>query len=370
MSLHSYLRNKTRQPPFLWRLGLGIIGVGVVLALAIQGTLAGNIANFEGKWGAASEYTQKLEQLAAAGEWSQVWWGIPRSMWLGWAPAPTVLAALTGLCWLVFLVQSGQPGSRGGVRWWLCLVALGLGVASIWPTLFAIYYQEEVWNLTEANDLIGGLRFCLWGIGLREELCKLLLFMPLVPIVIRGRSEREALVVAACVGLGFAMEENIGYFRGAAGNAIPRLLMTNSFHSFITGLCGLAVCRAIWNPRHSAAEAGALIVVAILLHGFVDALILLPALQDFSILVSIIDVLLAYQFFRELRQGWASRGEAVSLAATFIAAVSLVFALTFAYQSAISDFETAIDLVAQPAVASGVMVYLFLKEMPESLVGA
>lgn len=370
MSLHSYLRNKTRQPPFLWRLGLGIIGVGVVLALAIQGTLAGNLTLVEGDRGPLVEQQQLLDRLVEQGQWSDLWWGIPKSMWLGVSAGPAILALFTGVCWFAFAVQAGQPRANNGVRPWLCVLAVGAGVLSIWPTLFLGHWQEEVWGLSLTKDLVDGLRFFLLGVGLREELCKLLLFLPLVPLIVRRGSPHEALIVAACVGLGFAIEENIGYFWGAAGQSVPRLLTANFLHMAWTGLCGLAVCRAVWNPRECAAEAGAIVLVAIILHGLYDSVIVLPALEEFAIGAMIIYVLLAYQFFRELRQGWAPRGEAVSLAATFIAAVSLVFTVTFAYQSAISDFETAIDLVAQPAVASGVMVYLFLKEMPESLVGA
>jgi len=370
MSLRSYLRNKTRQPTFLWRLGLGILAVGAVLALAIQGSLEGKLVLVEGDRGPFTEVVQQLDQFASQGQWGKLWWGIPKGMWLGVSVGPAVLAIFTGVCWLAFAVQAGQPGASNGVRPWLCVLAVGLGVLSIWPTLFLVHWQEEGWGLSLANDLIGGLRFFLLGVGLREELAKLLLFLPLVPIVIRRGSEREALIVAACVGLGFATEENVGYFWGAAGNSVPRLLTANFLHMAWTGLCGLAVCRAIWNPRECAAEAAAIVLVAIILHGLYDALLVLPALADYAIGSMIIYVLLAYQFFHELRQGWAPRGEAVSLAATFIAAVSLVFAVTFVYQASISDFETAIDLVAQPAVASGVMVYLFLKEMPESLVGA
>lgn len=367
MSFRNYLRSKTRQPPFLWKVGLGIIGVGAVLAIVLQGAWAPDVAALLNDLGQLDKQLVPLDEWAAAGNWSEVWWNIPKAMWQGVRPGPTTLALLAGGCWFAIAIQAGQPGSSGGVRWWLALVAVLLGVVSIWPTLFALYYQEAVWQLSDANDLIGGLRYCLLGVGLREELAKLLLFLPLVPFVVRRGSEREALIVAACVGLGFAMEENISYFRGAAGSAVPRLLTANFFHMALTGLSGLAICRAIWNPRECAAEAAAYVVLAILLHGMYDVVIMVQVLNDYSLAGMIIFVLLTYQFFHELRQWWKPPGGVVSLAATFVAAVSLVFAATLVYQSAISDFETSLDLVAQPAVAMGVMLIVFLREMPESL---
>jgi hypothetical protein len=58
----------------------------------------------------------------------------------------------------------------------------------------------------------------------------------------------------------------------------------------------------------------------------------------------------------------------VSLSATFITAVSLVAAVTFVYVSATKDFDTALDQVVQPGIASALLVYVFLREVPESLV--
>ena len=213
MPWRNYLRSKTRQPAFLWRLTLGILMAGALVGYAAQ-WLPDSVEKGlrEPDTTAFNENYDQVQQLVAEGDWSGLWWAIPRSMWLGWLPGPATIAVITGLCWLAFTIQAGQPSSPGGIRWWLALLAVGLGVVSIWPTLFAVYWQEEVWGLEDSKDLIGGLRFYILGVGLREELSKLLLFLPLLPWVLRRGSEREALLVAACVGLGFAMEENVQCF--------------------------------------------------------------------------------------------------------------------------------------------------------------
>ncbi|MGI9454939.1 MAG: PrsW family glutamic-type intramembrane protease [Aeoliella sp.] len=365
--MRSYLRSKTHQPAFLWRLGIGILMVGAVLGYAAQWLPESFTDRLQGDFADLRAHVDQQQRLAEQGDWGLLWWGIPRSMWLGLAPGATAIAAVTGLCWFVFTVQAGQPGARGGIRWPLALIAVALGVASIWPTLFAVYWQEEVWGLEKTEDLIGGLRFYILGVGLREELSKLLLLLPLLPWIVRRGSEREALLISACVGLGFAMEENAMYLAGDAGRSVPRFLTANFAHMSLTGLAGLAVCRGVWHPRERGPEAAAIVLLVIIVHGLYDAT-LMPVFGEYSILGYILYILLAYQFFRELRRWWQQRGQTISLTATFITAVSLVAAVTFVYVSATNDFNTALDQVVQPGIASGLLVYVFLREVPESLV--
>ncbi len=371
LNLRSTLQAKTRQPAFLWRMALGILLVGALFGYAAQ-WLPASVPEFlkgnKAELGKQVEHLEQIQQWATDGDWGRLWWSLPRSMWLGLVPGATALAAVTGFCWLAFTLQAGQPGARGGIRWPLALVAVAMGVASIWPTLFALYYQETVWGLTESQDLIGGLRFFILGVGLREELSKLLLFLPLVPSIVRRGSEREALLVAACVGLGFAMEENVGYFAGSPGSSMGRFLQANFFHMSLTGLAGLALCRGVWHPRERAAEAAAIVLLAVIAHGLYNALMVLPFFGEYAILSSILYILLAYQFFRELRHWWQPRGETISLTATLVAASALVAAVTFVFVAAVTNFGDAIDGVLQPGIGAALLVYVFLREVPESLV--
>ncbi len=368
MQLASYLRLKTRQPEFIWRVVACILVLGAAIAFLVQSSPDAVVDLREPISHEHQEHYQRLERLAANGEWGTLWWQLPRSMWLGALPGPTVLALITGASWLAFTLQAGQPHRPTGIRWQLAVLGVVLGVVSIWPTLFAIYWQEHEWGLRSANDLAGGLRFFILGVGLREELAKLLLFLPLVPWIIRRGSEREALLVAACVGLGFAMEENISYLFSSVGSSSGRFLVANFLHMSLTGLAGLAVCRGIWNPRERGAEAVAVVLLAILAHGMYDALIVLPALAQYAVGSSLVSILLAYQFFHELRHWWQPPGETISLTATFLVAVSLVVASSLVYLASLVGFREAIGGAMIPAVSLGVMVYLFLREIPESII--
>jgi len=369
ISRQANLRTITRDPTFLWRLAISILVAGFLIGFAAR-WLPDSVSEslIGGRFDELADHYKQVDQLAEGGDWWGVWWMMPASMSLAILPGPALIAGLAGICWFIFLLQAGQPGTKDGLRWWLAIAGVVLGVLSIWPTLFAIYFQEQEWSVRQSTDTIEGMRYFLVGVGLREELAKLLLFLPLVPFIIRRGSEREALLVAGCVGLGFAIEENIGYFAGDPASTIDRFLTANFLHVSLTGLIGLALCRAIWWPRQCASEAIGTFLLGVVLHGLYDAFIVLPALADYNIGSSIIYILLAYRFFHELRRWWIPPGETISLPATFVAAVSLVAAATFAYFAAATNIAIASTAIAMPGISTGIFVYMFLREMPESLV--
>jgi hypothetical protein len=103
-------------------------------------------------------------------------------------------------------------------------------------------------------------------------------------------------------------------------------------------------------------------------HGLYDAMIVLPALAEYSLLGTIVFALAVYQFFRELRDARARRPDTVSLTANFLCGMSLVTAATFVYLSATAGCAIAFDVLAEGVLGLAVMVYLFLREMPETLV--
>ena len=91
-------------------------------------------------------------------------------------------------------------------------------------------------------------------------------------------------------------------------------------------------------------------------------------MADYSLVAMILFVLMMRQFFHELRELRSRRSETISLTATFLFCVSLTAAVTYAYLAAVFNWRFAGDVLVQSIVAEGVMVYLFLREMPESMV--
>lgn len=280
----------------------------------------------------------------------------------------TGLALLAGLGWFGLAIQMGQPGTSAGVRPWLCVVAVLLGGLSIPVTHLIDVWQELDWGIRESDDMIEGIKYYVLGVGFREEFAKTLLLLPLIPFLVRRRSSREALIVSACVGLGFAIVENMGYFARSGGtDSMGRFLTANFAHMAMTGLIGLALARTFWGDQDISHGLLAFLLV-VLVHGFYDATIAVIQLADYSLLGTMIFILLAYAFFREVRDGYVQRPETIHLTAAFLFVVTSLTAITFAYVSWQVGWAAAIVLLVADLLSLGVMVYMYLREMPNSLV--
>lgn len=368
MNWRRTLQAKSRDPRYLWRMVLGIIASGIV---------AGYAAQYYWKPAPVTETSDRdsrhpwreVEQLAADGRWLEVWWAIPELELQHVSPGPAALAAITGCCWLLFALQALQIHGFVDPRLWLATAAIPLGILSIWPTDFFILWQEFIWGLEESASTLHGIRYYILGVGLREETAKLLCLLPLMPLLVRMRSELAALMVSGCVGLGFALAENSGYFARSGGvDTLGRYLTANPAHMALTGLVGLGVYRACRNPRDWGPQALATFGLMVFAHGLYDAFIAVPALAEYSLLGTIIFAGVVYQFFRELRDSRQRRPDTISLTANFLCGVSLVTAATFVYLSATVGPSSAFDFLVDGIVGLAVMVYLFLREMPETMV--
>jgi RsiW-degrading membrane proteinase PrsW (M82 family) len=373
MNWRSTLQTKTRDPRFLWQMVLGIIAAGIVAGYAAQyfwQTAPVDPGELILRNHGAPHPVVELERLAAQGKWVEVWWAIPKSQW--WRIAqrgPVILAALTGGCWLLFMLQALQVRGPLDPRLWLALAAVPLGVLSVWPTHFFALWQEFAWGLEENMSLFHGLRFFTLGVGLREETAKLLCLLPLMPLLLRLHSDLAAMLTSGCVGIGFALAENAGYFASTGGvDTLGRYLTANPFHLTLTGLIGLAVYRAFRHPRDWGPQALATFGLMVFAHGLYDAFIGVPVLAEYSLLGTIIFAAVVYQFFRELRDARQRRPDVISLTANFLCGVSLVTSAAFVYLSATVGCSDAFDFLFQGAAGLAVMVYLFLREMPETMV--
>ncbi|MCA9230765.1 MAG: PrsW family intramembrane metalloprotease [Planctomycetales bacterium] len=369
MNRRSYLKVKTRDPAFLWRMVLWIIAAGIVLGYVAQYFWQPQ-PQWELRPATPNSGWQQLEELAEQGLWWEAWMGIPAEVYAGFAHrGPLALAVFAGCCWLAFLLQALQIKHLRDWRLWATMVAILLGVLSVWPTLFFILKQEVGWGLVETNELIGGLRYNVLGVGLREEFAKLCCLLPLMPLLLRQRNELAVLLVSAAIGLGFAIEENVSYFRRSQGAAtMGRFLTANPFHMALTGLVGLAVYRALRYPQQCGPQAGAIFGLMVFAHGFYDAALSIPALADYSLAGTIVFALVVYQFFHELRTLRTTGGDTVSLSANFLCGVSLLTSVTFVYLSATLGCAAAFDSLATGVLGLAVMVYLFLREMPDTMV--
>jgi RsiW-degrading membrane proteinase PrsW (M82 family) len=201
---------------------------------------------------------------AAAGDWKGMlvisWKDLKGSLR---HPEWVVMSAMAGLIWFLVI----HMGACVPVRlWWRGLLGFGLGVMSIPLTLFLITAEQNWFGVQSSFDN-PDIIYCISGIGLREETAKLVLFVPML-FLLRKAQAAHVLAVAASVGLGFAVEENINYFAGGS-DVWVRFISANFLHFALTGLTGLALWQTVRNSKWLPHFAW-IFVGAVMYHGLYD----------------------------------------------------------------------------------------------------
>lgn len=311
----------------------------------------------------------RLEVASHRQEWLNVVRYIVGTMVESYEPLTVGLAVFSGLFWFAYLLTAGEVRSFLSVRFALCCMGLGLGVLSVIPTLFLDAWQEQVLGLTASTELKQGLMYFLASVGLREELCKLLCFAPLAPWLVRRNKPIEWLIVAGCVGLGFAMEENVNYYFGSLGAAAGlRFVTANFFHITATALTGLALCHLILEPTKRAEDFLIVFFGVVVAHGLYDALGAVEILDEFSFMSIVIYLALVYQFFAEyarLRRGYRGRFD---LTAIFALGLAFTIAAAFNYQVYIVGILPALGLTLPNLVQMGIILYWIVYRLDDDVI--
>lgn len=178
-----------------------------------------------------------------------------------------LLSLLSAAVWFVSMHKACRIPRN---QWWISLLGLLLGVGSVALTLVFLLLQESRGGLAQNGSAGNDFIFFVAGVGLREEAAKLIAFLPLLPLL-RKRSPGLALVAASCVGLGFALEENLNYYRaGGAVESLGRFVSANFMHLGMTGLLGYSLFRFLRYPKNYGPAFVATFAALVAFHGFYD----------------------------------------------------------------------------------------------------
>jgi len=286
-----------------------------------------------------------------------------------------VLALLTGGIWAAILLHVYPRGGFRPIRFWVP-VAMALGWMSTWPTVMSMIWMEERFGFVEPSgtDFLEALLFHTLSVGLREELFKLLLFSPLLLVMIRnrGRGELDVLLLGAMTGLGFAVEENLGYFAGtlAGGISTSRFVSATLLHAMLTGTAGLALYRAVTNPGKWLADSFTVLAMVIGLHGLYNALLSapIPGLGDMSYFYGAALAGAVHLFFREVRVQGGINARSLSITGLFFWGYCLLICLEMAYSTLYYPFLESISLVGESALTGMLTAFVFLHALGEPLV--
>jgi hypothetical protein len=272
---------------------------------------------------------------------------------------PVILTGVAGAVWLILAWQMAQPSGLFSFRIWGPVVAIPLGALSTLPVLFLDVYQSEAWGLKHTGFFLEDCWFFVAGVGVREELCKWLLFLPLVPVLLWRGNRLEMVIVAGCVGLGFAVEEHVSYFQMAEpANAFARFLTANFFHFAATGLIGLAFCDTVRNFGTKWWKFPVVFVGVSAAHGLYDAFIGVPHYVFIALGLSCF-ILLSLGFFREVARERGAATDQIFPAATLIVGLSVLVATIVVCASVKYGLEFALTSVAVSGVTLAIFIYMF-----------
>jgi len=307
----------------------------------------------------------KFRAAIATEDWAQiVRWLLPaqysQATMAGW-----IIGSIAGLAWLAFLVHLGGYWHRRSCQV-ICVLGVALGGMSTWATILAVIWQEEFLGFTEKPGLLAGLIYCIGGIGLREELIKLLFFAPMLPILLRFKDPMLALVVGGCVGLGFAIEENIGYYQASPGTVGPtRFLTANFLHLSATALCSYALYQAVRDHTRNLEYLFSTFAMVVLIHGLYDAFLIVPELAEYRIFAFTAYVFLCFQLFQLIDHIGHRPTRRISLSFVFTLALSLVLATSIGHAVAEAGLVPGIQSVGSAIIGVGAVVIMFFRVIGE-----
>ena len=274
-----------------------------------------------------------------------------------------LLAAVSFLAWFVFCLRLGRVSERWAVRLPIFLVAPLLGGLSVVPTDALIALDESFLHLEPTGDMGRDALFFLFGVGFREELSKLLLFAPLVPILRRvSATKLDVLVTGALVGLGFATVENLAYFASAdLTNAMARFLTANFLHMAMTGLTAAALWEGARDPDRATFDASKTFLGVVALHGAYDFFLSTPGGASF--LAMIVFLVLARQFTSQVHDVRGRAGRGPSLLDVFVLGSVCIACVSFVYAAAIVGPRLAAAALLEGMIGLFIIAYFFVQEL-------
>lgn len=276
-------------------------------------------------------------------------------------PVAALLALAAGITWMIVALQAIQPPGAWSFRFVAPWVALAFGLASSWVSGFAGLWQEEMLGLTarDSGELSHILLFFVFGAAPRDEVIKLLFFLPFLPFALSRKSRLEMLLLGGCVGLGFAARESLLFFRDSGAEiGFGRFLTAPFFHLSATGVSALALCELLSAPRQKASAFCGILFTVILAHGFYDAFMAVPRFPFLVVVSMIAFLLISLSFIDQLRAVRDHLTDQVSIVATLVTGISVLSCLMFVCASANLGFSIGMFALGTNALGLAAVVLM------------
>ncbi|MBX3203985.1 MAG: PrsW family intramembrane metalloprotease [Labilithrix sp.] len=284
-----------------------------------------------------------------------------------WAPrlggTGLVMSAITALGWAFFCARLGKLGMRVRFRLPMYVVAFALGVASVVPTVLLIAVEEAKLRLVETGDPARDVLFFVFGVGLREEASKLLLFLPLLPILRKWGDKLDVLVCGALVGLGFAAEENLNYLaQENLQTGLGRFLTANFFHMALTGTLASALDDFVADREKNAAAFTQTSLFVVAIHGAYDFLL---SHEEYggSYFAMTAFVFLTKRFLESVESARRRADRGLTPLHAFIFAVAVVTGVSLAFATMAVGPKAAFLVMGSGLLGQAIIVYVFVRTL-------
>jgi RsiW-degrading membrane proteinase PrsW (M82 family) len=274
---------------------------------------------------------------------------------------PVALALMAGALWFWIATRLGRihDGVQGRIS--LYALAFVLGVLSIYPTIILGTIEDEL-GFVEVGQHVPDFIYNVFGIGLREEACKAILFLPLLWILLRRGSRIEAMTCGALVGLGFAAEENIGYFEHGADAALSRFLSANFLHMALTALVALSMFDTL-RKRATRYDASKVVFpVAVAVHGAYDFCLGVDDVPLSAVLSIVLLIVIAQRFLRQLLIA-SSREDERDVLNLFVGAMAAITGAAYIYGTTLVGPLEALRFIALGAASVAAVIVMFVREL-------
>jgi RsiW-degrading membrane proteinase PrsW (M82 family) len=284
-----------------------------------------------------------------------------------WRPRFTlpslVMTAVAALAWGFFCARLGKLGDAPLRRAFLYLLAFVLGVLSVIPTVCLIAVEEAQLRLVATGDATRDILFYVFGVGLREEASKLLLFAPLLFILRKWGDRLDVLVCGAMVGLGFAAEENLGYLAGGdLHTGLGRFLTANFMHMAMTAILAAALDDFVRDREKYAADFSRTTLMVVVMHGAYDFLL---SHEEFggSYFAMAVFFVLVRMFLSAVDHARRKADRGITLTQAFVIAVAVVTGTSAVYAVAAVGPAQGAMVMTEGLLGVAILVYAFVRTL-------
>ena len=279
--------------------------------------------------------------------------------------APTLLCLLAGSGWLFLFIKITGFNAAPKIDKFALAGALLLGFFSTWLCVMIIHVQDFYVFTTPIEKLNPAKLFIFFtaGVGLREELSKLLLLLPLVPWLAKSRDPLKHLLFAAIVGLGFALEENISYLASnsqEAGILFGRFVTANFLHMMLSSYCGYYFIRAWRIGGHAWNDFALNFTKMILLHGAYD-FFLTVNFEGADFIAMMLYVATGYEFLQLLLSFMRHDQRGPSATSLLMLALAVSAGAGIYYSGSLLGLTYAVETIIPSILANAVLAYMFVK---------